>query len=149
MREFKRFTEFRPRDRPVQIGIVARAIAGAILVHQVEIGVRRNFFGEEPRHFFGAGMRFAALDAAPAGRVAQGRPHRSRDRPPGGAFPYRGLVHPHIVADMRIPMREFGIAVLRIGHVDVDHAVQQSERFGAVVAAGVVDQRQAKALGRR
>jgi hypothetical protein len=45
--KFEDIVKFRPRDRPVQFRILIGAIAGAVLVHQVEIGVRRDLFGDE------------------------------------------------------------------------------------------------------
>ena len=41
------------------------------------------------------------------------------------------------------------IAVFHIRHVNVDDAVEQGERLQAIVAAGVVDERQAQSLLRR
>ena len=64
-------------------------------------------------------------------------------------FPHGPLVHPHIVADMRISMSQLRIAVLHVRHVDVDDALEQREGFGTVIATGIVDQRQGKALSRR
>ena len=43
-------------------------------------------------------------------------------------------------------MRVARVAVLHVGHVDVDDAVQQPQRLDAVVAAGVVDERQPQPL---
>ena len=64
-------------------------------------------------------------------------------------LPHGRVVHLHIVADMRISMSQLRIAVLHVRHVDVDDAIEQRERFGTVIATGVVDQRQGKALSRR
>jgi hypothetical protein len=50
--EVERFAEFRHGERPVQLGIVVSAITRAVLIHQVETGVARNLFGEEPHHLF-------------------------------------------------------------------------------------------------
>ena len=150
MRERKRFVEFRRRDRPVQSGIVVGAIAGTVLVHQVEIGVARNLLGEE-----------TASPLLPGDPVGQHEmPHQQAPSRKAVLIDLeiadlavhladRRLVHPQIVADMRVPMRELRIAVFHVGHVDVDDAVQQRERLQGVVAAGVVDQRQPQALGRR
>ncbi len=75
-REFEDILKFRPRDRPVQFRILIGAIAGAVLVHHVEIGVRRDLFGDEAQSLRGSGDAVWQHE----GHDAQGRACRCRDR---------------------------------------------------------------------
>jgi hypothetical protein len=61
----------------------------------------------------------------------------------------RRLIEFDVVAHVGVAVRRLRVAVLGIGHVDVDHPVEEPKRLQAVVAAGVVDQRKAQAFGRR
>ena len=54
-----------------------------------------------------------------------------------------------VVPHVRVAVRDRRVGVLHVRHVDVDDAVEQGERLEAVVAAGVVDERQVQALARR
>jgi len=51
------------------------------------------------------------------------------------------LVDRHVVANVGEPPGDLAVAVLHVRHVDVDDAVEQRQRLEAVVAAGVVDER--------
>jgi len=53
-----------------------------------------------------------------------------------------------VVAHVRTAVRDRRVCVLHVRHVEVDDAVEQGECLEAVVAAGVLDERQAQAAAR-
>src|SRR5262249_62423840 len=52
----------------------------------------------------------------------------------------------HILSDLRVLATRFVFAVLEIGEVDVYDAVQKTKNVYGIVAVGVVDDRQLKAV---
>src|SRR5208283_1897219 len=62
---------------------------------------------------------------------------------------HRSLIDTHIISNMRIFVRGRVIAVFHVRHVDVDDAIEQSERFEAVVSASVVYKRKPQPTLRR
>ena len=132
---------------PVQRRVVHGAVTGVILVHQVDIGIGGDLVSEKSKHRFGAGdvpgqhemtnqkttlgdTLFIQLQIT---HLAVHLPDRSE----------AGL---HVISHMGIFVGQYGVTVFHVGHVDIDNAVEQGQGFGAVVAAGVVDQRDAQAL---
>ena len=120
-------------------------MAGPVLVHQVQVGVARDFPGKEGQDVLGV------RDVARKHQVP------NQETAPGQAplvdlqvahlavhLAHRRLVDLPVVAHLRVLVGRLGVAVLHVGHVDVDHAVEQGQRLGAVVAAGIVDERQAQ-----
>ena len=43
------------RDRPVKLGMVTGTIAGTVLIHQIDVGCRRDLIGDKRKDCFSAG----------------------------------------------------------------------------------------------
>ena len=125
--------------------MLARAIAWAILRHQIEIGAGRNLLGQELQRRLRAGDVVGQHEMAHE-KAALGEPLGVDDEV--ACLPMhlgqRRPIDPDVVAHMRIFVRRLVVAIFEVGHVDVDDAVEQGERLQAVVAAGVVDEREAQ-----
>jgi Ribonucleotide reductase, barrel domain/Ribonucleotide reductase, all-alpha domain len=61
---------------------------------------------------------------------------------------YRPVIDLNVVAHPGIAPRDSRVPLFHVRHVDIDDAVEQRRRLGAVVSAGVVDQRQVQAAAR-
>ena len=132
---------------PVQRWVVNRAVTRAVLVHQVDIGIGGDLVGEECEHRFGAGdvpgQYQVAHQQASLGdalfiqlQVTHLAVH----------LPDRSEVCLNVVTHVGIRVRQPRVTVFHVGHVDINYAVEQGQGFGAVIAAGVVDQRDAQTL---
>jgi hypothetical protein len=134
------------RDRAVDLGVLGRAEAGTVLIHEVQVGLPRDLLGEEGEHLVRPGD-----PARQHEETALRDPVLVEDQVANLAvhLTYGGPIHFDVGAHLGVSAREVGVAVLHVRHVDVDDAVEQGERLEAVVTAGVVDERKPQAPLRR
>ena len=133
------------REAAVEFGVVVSAVGRAVLIHQVEVGVGRNLIGQETQDLVTAGQ-IVGQD-----QVADEQPPRSDAACVHLQVAHLsvhlfdgGLIYLGVGLDFGITFGDLGIGVFHIGHVNIDHPVEQSEHCQRVVAAGVVDQRDAQ-----
>src|SRR5271165_4644046 len=146
----KRLGELPTADWAFEAGVLVSPIARPILAHHIEVGVAGNFLSQEPERRFRAseavGQRQMA-DEEPAFGESRCVDRKIADLPMH--LTHRSLIDAHIISNMRIFVRGRVIAVFHVRHVDVDDAIEQSERFEAVVSARVVDKRKPQPTLRR
>lgn len=141
----QRLLIFPPREGTSKQRFLESLIAGMVLIHQVQPGVGRNLPRQERQYGFGIrqiARQHQMAHQQPASRQSMFVQRQVADLPVH--FPDRRLVHFPVVPHVRIAVGGFRIAVFHIRHVDVHHPIQQGQCLGTVVAAGVVDQRQAQ-----
>ena len=141
------FAVFGGGDTAVEGRELAGVMAGAVLVHDVYVGIARYLFGEKLHDGFGAGEALGQYEVADE-ESAGGHAARVKFEVADLAvhFAHGSPVDLRVIGDARQVFSGFGGVVFHVGHVDVEHAIEQLEGLDAVVSAGVVDEGDVKSL---
>jgi hypothetical protein len=128
-----------------KFGRLMGEVAGAVLVHEIEVGVGREL-GEPVDGGFGAGEAAGedeVADEEAALGDAVGVELEVADL--AVHLVYGLLVDGGIVGDAGELAADVGVGVFDIGHIDIDHAIEEGEGLEGVVATGVVDEGEVEA----
>jgi hypothetical protein len=148
--EVKRCAVFLRGNGSIQRRILICSVTGTVLVQQIQIRIARNLPRDEIEHPLGTGevsRQDKMAHEETALRDSLLIQDEIADLPVH--FLDRRLVRFNIISRLGILAGGLRVSVLHIGHIDIDHSIEQGQRFRAVIASGIVDQRQVKpSLGR-